>query len=150
LRANVYFDGGCAPTNPGHAGFAVVVKYPGRRTRVLSRYLGIHTNNYAEYTGLITAVKYASELGYDQVKIHSDSLLVVNQINGLWKVKSAEIRPLREKAYQWLYGEYLGWWELVWVPRKKNALADHYCTLAINHGRGIKPGKILDKGSRVF
>ena len=62
MRALAYFDGGCRPRNPGHAGIAVVVKLGGRK-HILSRYIGIHTNNYAEYTGLIVAVKYAHSLG---------------------------------------------------------------------------------------
>jgi ribonuclease HI len=156
MKARVYFDGGCAPKNPGHAGFAVVVKMHGEKTKILSRYIGWRTNNYAEYTGLIVGVKYAKELGAGSIEIFSDSQLVVNQVNGKWKVKSGEIRPLVTEARKLLTRYYPMAWELSWIPREKNALADHYCTLALNTGRNKNPWrrkklpvKILDPFVRV-
>jgi ribonuclease H / adenosylcobalamin/alpha-ribazole phosphatase len=153
MKAIVFFDGGCAPKNPGHAAFAVVVKL-GKKRHVLSRYIGIHTNNYAEYSGLIVAVKYAKELGAQSIEIYSDSQLVVNQVNGKWKIKNSDIRTLAVQAQDLLKRHYPMAWELKWIPREKNALADYYCTLAINHGRNRnpwlkkkRPEKIVDEFS---
>jgi ribonuclease HI len=150
-EALIWFDGGCAPKNPGHAAFAVVVKQKGSKPRVISRYLGIRTNNYAEYTGLIVAVKYAKQLGFADIKLHSDSQLVVKQVNGEWKIKTEAMKPLNREARSILDKHFAGHWSLIWIPREKNALADHYCTLALNHGRNLNPwrkkklpAKILD------
>lgn len=155
-KAFIFIDGGCAPKNPGHSAFAVVVKRPKESPKVISRYLGIHTNNYAEYTGLIVAVKYAKQLGYHSVRIHSDSKLVVEQINGRWKIKNSDCRSLAITAKDLLTRHYPMAWEVVWIPREKNVLADHYCTLALNYGRNQnpwiknkKPGKIHDPFSNA-
>jgi probable phosphoglycerate mutase len=128
-----------------------VVKRKGEKTKILSRYIGIRTNNVAEYSGLIVAVKYAKDLGCTNIKIHSDSQLVVNQVNGGWKVKSGDLRPLVSEARNLLVRFFPMAWELVWIPREKNVLADHYCTLALNSGRNAnpwlkkkRPSKILD------
>ena len=149
MKAVIFFDGGCAPKNPGHAGFAVVVRLDGKK-HILSRYIGIHTNNFAEYTGLIVSVKYAKELGATSVEIYSDSQLVVKQINGEWKIKSDDVRPLAIQAKDLLMRHYPMAWELKWVPREKNVLADHYCTLALNHGRNKNPWMKKKRPERII
>jgi len=138
-KALIWIDGGCAPKNPGHAGIGIVIKQKGEKTKILNRYIGVRTNNYAEYTALIVAVKYAKELGFHSVKIHSDSKLIVEQVNGRWKIKSDGCRPLAVEAKDVLTRYYPMAWELTWVPRTQNALADYYCTLALNWGRMQNP-----------
>jgi len=157
LRANVYIDGGCAPQNPGHAGFAVVVRMRGAKMKVLSRYIGVATNNVAEYTALIAGVRYAKEQGATSITVYSDSQLIVNQVNQKWKIKSDDLRPLNFQAREALIRSYPMAWELLWIPREKNVLADHYCTLALNVGRNKNPwrrrrlpSKILDKSSSAY
>ena len=66
--ARATFDGGCRPKNPGYAGFAVVIDLDGEE-HILSRLIGIHTNNWAEYTALIVAIKYARHLGAEQLEV---------------------------------------------------------------------------------
>lgn len=138
MIARIKIDGGCAPKNPGHAGIAVVVKLDGK-THILNRYIGITTNNVAEYTALIVAVKYAKQLGATSVSIQSDSAVIVNQINGTYRTKSPEMRTLHFEAKDLLTRSFPMAWEVTWIGRKQNQTADHYCTLAVNHGRNLNP-----------
>lgn len=154
--ALVYFDGGCRPRNPGHAGFAVVVLMDGK-TRILSRYIGLATNNVAEYTGLIVAIKYAHELGARKIELVGDSKLVVEQTNGKWKIKSEDMRPLVKEAQDLLQKHFLGMWTLRHTKRHDNVKADYYCGMAIEAGRNRNPwhhpkqrGKILDPFSSAY
>ena len=160
MRAIAYIDGGCRPKNPGYAGFAVVINLrPAGTEYILSRYIGIHTNNWAEYMGLIVAVKYARHIGAEQLEVRSDSRLVVEQVHGRWRVKSDALRPLNREARNLLSKLFPGAWSLAWVKREENTKADHYCGLAINAGRNAnpfipqrlkdkRPGKILDPFAR--
>jgi ribonuclease HI len=152
--AVMYFDGGCRPTNPGHAGFAVVIELDGNEF-ILSRYIGKTTNNVAEYTGLIVGIKYARHLGAEALEVTSDSRLVVEQVHGRWRVKSADLKPYVTEARGLLNRHYPSRWSLVWSARANNVKADHYCGLAINAGRNKnpflpnsirakRPGKIID------
>lgn len=93
-----FIDGG-SRGNPGPAGYGVVVK--DAREQVvdsISEFIGVRTNNVAEYSGLLAALHYA--LGHDlsAVRIFSDSELLVRQMNGQYKVKSPDLRPLFEQA----------------------------------------------------
>jgi ribonuclease HI len=97
--ALAHIDGGCRvrmgfkPTNPGHAGFAVVIDLDGEEF-ILSRYIGFASNNVAEFTALIVAIKYARHLGAEALEVISDSKLVVEQTHGRWRMKSDDLRPL--------------------------------------------------------
>jgi ribonuclease H / adenosylcobalamin/alpha-ribazole phosphatase len=152
--AAVHIDGGCRPTNPGHAGFAVVIDLDGQEF-VLSRYIGWATNNVAEFTALIVAVKYASHLGAEALEVVSDSQLVVEQTHGRWRLRSADLKPLVMEARDLLFRHFPHRWELTWTARDKNVKADYYCGLAIQAGRfqnpwlrkhlkDKSPGKIID------
>lgn len=141
-KAIVSFDGGARPTNPGHAGFACVVTV-GSQEKVISRYIGITTNNVAEYYGLIVGIKYAHFLGARELTIFTDSKLVREQVLGNWQCKSEslktymyEARDLLKKLYT-QDGELL--YEIVWQKRDKNSDADDYCTKAITWGRNLNP-----------
>ena len=152
--AVAHIDGGARPTNPGHAGFAVVINLDGREF-ILSRYIGRHTNNWAEFTGLIVAVKYANDLGAEALEVVSDSKLVVEQVHGRWRLRNDDLRPLVYEARKLLERYYPGRWKLTWARREENTQADYYCGLAIQAGRyrnpwtrrSLKdqsPGKIID------
>lgn len=156
MRAVAYIDGGARPTNPGHAGFAVVITlYPQGEEHVIARYLGWRTNNVAEYFALIMAIKYARGLGADELSVFSDSRLVVEQVHGRWRVKSDDLRPLNNEARDSLAKFFPSAWSVSWVGREENEEADEYCTQAIFAGmwknpwvrRRAKlssPGKIVD------
>lgn len=92
----MYADGG-SRGNPGPAAGAAVLfalnddGTEGERVADAARYIGIDTNNQAEYTGIIIGLQKALDLGYDAVDVRLDSELAVKQLNGLYKVKHPEI-----------------------------------------------------------
>ncbi len=93
-----YFDGG-ARSNPGPGGYGVyIVDEQGTVLAELSGSLGITTNNIAEYTGLIAALQWAADHGVKQIAIKGDSLLIIEQMRGNYKVKNEGLKPLHMKA----------------------------------------------------
>jgi ribonuclease HI len=93
-----YFDGG-ARGNPGPAGYGVdIVDDKGEMVAELSGSLGIATNNVAEYHGLIAALQWAADRDVKQIAIKGDSLLLVEQMRGNYKVKNEGLKPLYLKA----------------------------------------------------
>src|SRR5208283_2764603 len=83
-----HIDGG-SRGNPGPAGYgAYITDADGRRVAELGDFLGVQTNNFAEYSGLIAALEYAVEHGYRHVQVVSDSELLVKQMKGQYKVRS--------------------------------------------------------------
>ncbi len=93
----IYSDGG-SRGNPGKSAFAVVVTRNGEILEEYTEFLGIHTNNYAEYRGLICAISKALALGDDTVEFVMDSELVIKQMNGEYKVKSPDMKKLNSDA----------------------------------------------------
>src|SRR5260370_32906848 len=95
-----HVDGG-ARGNPGPAGYGVAINdASGQPVAELSEYLGHHTNNYAEYQGLLAALRYAIENQIKALKVISDSELMVRQMKGIYKVRHPELRKLYEQAQQ--------------------------------------------------
>ena len=93
-----HVDGG-ARGNPGPAGYGVVIQDPiGRKIAELSQFLGHRTNNYAEYNGLLAALRYAIAHQIHSLKIISDSELLVRQMKGIYKVRHPELRKLYDEA----------------------------------------------------
>jgi ribonuclease HI len=100
----IYTDGG-SRGNPGPAGAGgVIYNSENKIVHELSEYLGINTNNYAEYKGIILTLKKAIELNINtsEINVFMDSKLVVNQINGQWKVKHPNIIPLHKELSELL------------------------------------------------
>ena len=93
----VYSDGG-SRGNPGPSAYAVVVTENGKIIHEHSEFLGVHTNNYAEYRGLIAGISKVLELGADDVEFVMDSQLVIRQMTGQYKVKSPDMLALYEDA----------------------------------------------------
>jgi probable phosphoglycerate mutase len=93
-----YFDGG-ARSNPGPAGYGVyIVDESGTVLAELSGSLGNTTNNIAEYNGLIAALQWAVDRDLTQLAIKGDSLLIIEQMRGNYKVKNEGLKPLHMKA----------------------------------------------------
>jgi probable phosphoglycerate mutase len=91
-------DGG-SRGNPGPAGYGAVIEDAnGQVLARLSEFLGMQTNNYAEYSGLLGVLKWALEHGHTRLKVVSDSELMVKQMQGKYKVGSPVLRPLWEEA----------------------------------------------------
>ena len=97
MKLTIYSDGG-SRGNPGHSAYAIVVTENGTVIHEHSEYLGINTNNYAEYRGLIAGIVKALELKADEVEFVMDSELVIKQMNGEYKVKSGNISGLHDDA----------------------------------------------------
>jgi probable phosphoglycerate mutase len=129
-RATLYADGG-ARGNPGPAGSgAVLLDEHGAAIAELRRSLGHATNNVAEYTGLIIGLEEALKRGIDELDVRMDSLLVVQQMNGRWKIKHPGLKPLALRA-----GELLARFPhrtIEHVPRARNSLADAQVNRAID------------------
>jgi ribonuclease HI len=133
-RATLYADGG-ARGNPGPAGSgAVLLDEQGRVIAELMRSLGHATNNVAEYTALIIGLEEALRRGIDELDVRMDSLLVVQQMNGRWKIKHPGLRPLALRA-----GELLARFPrrtIEHIPRELNTLADALVNRAIDEATG--------------
>ena len=95
----IYTDGG-SRGNPGPAGIGVVL-YNEKKERIaeISKYLGVTTNNQAEYTALIEDLKKAKDLGAKEVSVFMDSELVVKQLKHEYKVKNKDLAPLFLQVY---------------------------------------------------
>jgi len=134
----VWTDGG-ARGNPGPAGYgAVVTSTGGQVLAEVAEGIGWATNNVAEYRGVIAGLRRAKELGARRVRVRADSLLVVNQQKGLWKVKNAALRPLSEEAARLARDFERVTWEH--VPRERNRHADALANRAMdNQGRVRRP-----------
>lgn len=130
VRLTVHLDGG-SRGNPGPAGVGVVVSADDG-TPVLERgyFLGTTTNNVAEYTGLIRGAELVQTLNPTHVTFVSDSLLLVNQINGAWKIKTPHIRELHTQAKAAL--SQLPAWEATHVKREFNIRADEMANAAMD------------------
>ncbi|MCS7091865.1 MAG: ribonuclease HI family protein [Patescibacteria group bacterium] len=121
----VFSDGG-SRGNPGMAACAFVVFVNNVIFHQESKYLGFTTNNDAEYQGLIMALNFLNTLDlsdYQQINIHLDSELIVNQLNGKYKVKNQKLKILYEKAIN-LINNLGVKVQIIHIPRSKNFLSD--------------------------
>ena len=97
MKVTVYSDGG-SRGNPGPSAYAIVVTSSGMVIHEHAEFLGVHTNNYAEYRGLIAAIGKAVELGADEAEFVMDSQLVIRQMNGEYRVKNKDMAELHADA----------------------------------------------------
>ena len=121
-EAKLYTDGG-SRNNPGDSSCAYVIcDMDDNVVEKSGYYMGIATNNQAEYYGMIKGLERCQDLGIDKVRLHSDSQLVVNQMNGFYKVKNQELAPLHRQlkeladSFEEISFEY--------IPRELNKIAD--------------------------
>ncbi|MDD9206277.1 bifunctional RNase H/acid phosphatase, partial [Georgenia sp. 10Sc9-8] len=122
-RLVVETDGG-SRGNPGPAGYGAVVRdaVTGDLLAERSDYLGVVSNNVAEYTGLVEGLRAAAEIDADaQVEVRADSKLIVEQMSGRWKIKHEDMRRLAGAARQVLPPRQVRY---TWVPRAENTAAD--------------------------
>jgi ribonuclease HI len=119
MRLTVHVDGG-ARGNPGPAAAAAVISGP--VSDEASELLGVATNNVAEYRGLLLGLARARELGATEVDVINDSELVAKQVNGEYKVKHPDMKPLHAQAMAAL--REFDSWSIRSVPRAQNADAD--------------------------
>jgi probable phosphoglycerate mutase len=127
-------DGG-SRGNPGPSGFGAVITDAAGETLVeLSEFLGIRTNNFAEYSGLLAVLDWALANGHPRLKIVSDSELMVKQIQGKYKVNSTDLKPLWQKARDRI--AKLDGFEISHALRHKNKAADALANQAMDRGTG--------------
>jgi probable phosphoglycerate mutase len=122
---------GASRGNPGPASYAVILRGPDGATRFeVGKYIGRATNNVAEYYGLITALDYAASQGIGRLLVRSDSELLVRQMQGRYKVKSADLRPLYERARKLANG--FAYFAIEHVRRELNREADELANIALD------------------
>ena len=122
---------GAARGNPGPASYAVIARAPNGSTQFqIGKYLGRATNNVAEYHALIGALDYAQSQQISRLAVRSDSELLVRQMQGRYKVKSPDLRPLHERAQKMARG--LAHFEIAHVRREQNSEADELANLALD------------------
>mgnify|MGYP001438931031 CR=1 FL=1 len=124
----LYFDGAADP-NPGHASFGFSHMIDEKEVAFSCGYIGVSTNNVAEYTALLKALEYCKLNNVTDAQIFGDSLLVVNQMNGTWKTKSDHLLPL-QKVCKNLASE-LGA-QVRWVSRVQNSRADYLSKVPVS------------------
>ena len=93
----IYSDGG-SRGNPGNSAYAYVITRDGKTVDEGSEFLGRHTNNYAEYRGLIAALRKSIEMGADKAEFVMDSELVIKQVTGKYRVNSPELKKLHDEV----------------------------------------------------
>ncbi len=126
----IWVDGACRG-NPGLASIGALIAAPdGAVLRELSERLGHATNNIAEYTALIRALEEARLLGADEVEVRSDSLLLVKQMAGEYRVKHPNLKPLFARARK-LAGAFERF-RFLHVPREENREADRLANEALD------------------
>ena len=130
-------DGG-SRGNPGPAGYGAVVEDPqGNVVARLSEFLGRQTNNFAEYKGLLAVLAWAKGHGARQLRVVSDSELMVKQMKGQYKVASPGLRPLWEEAKR--LSRELDRFEMRHTLRGGNQEADRLANEAMDKGMGRSP-----------
>lgn len=133
-------DGG-ARGNPGPAGFGVYIQAEdGTVLAELSEFIGVKSNNVAEYSGLLASLDYALQNGYARLRVVSDSELMVKQIKGQYKVASPDLRPLYEEAKRRI--ARLQGFKIEHALRAKNKHADRLANLAMDRGMGRAPAAV--------
>jgi ribonuclease HI len=130
VRLVIHVDGG-SRGNPGPAAAAAVLSTPdGEVVDEAMEVLGVATNNVAEYRGVLLGLSRAKQLGATEVEVVNDSELVARQINGQYKVKHADMKPLFLEAQEALRDFQK--WSIRNVPRAQNADADALVNQALD------------------
>jgi ribonuclease HI len=126
---------GAARGNPGPAGLGAVLRdaTSGEIVAELARFLGIRTNNYAEWTAVEAALEEALRLGATEVDLRMDSELVARQISGRYRVKHADLKPIHSRVMAML-GRLRGY-SVGHIPRELNRDADRLSNVAIDERR---------------
>jgi ribonuclease HI len=150
-RGFVVRTDGAARGNPGPASLGAALYDLGRADArddravpdaSISDYLGIQTNNVAEYTAVVRAIGLGLELGARRLELLLDSKLIVEQLAGRWRIKDPKLRPLWAEALRQLR-TLPGGWTAAHVPRAQNSLADAQCNEAIDRVMAGGPASVV-------
>ncbi|MGC9171442.1 ribonuclease HI family protein [Caldisericum sp.] len=126
----IYTDG-ASRGNPGEAAISFIFVKNNKIIYVLSEYIGIATNNFAEYLAIIKSLEEAKKRESKSVKLYSDSLLAISQINGKYKIKSKDLLPLYEKIKNLINDFENLIFEHISRESKYTKIADYMCTLIL-------------------
>jgi ribonuclease HI len=139
MKLTLFADGG-SRGNPGPAASgAVLTNDDGAIVREIGTYLGNTTNNVAEWTGLITGLEAALELGATEIVVRLDSELVIKQLTGVYRVKHPNMIPLHAKAKTLL--KKFSHVDIAHVPRLQNAAADAVVNAVLDDHAGRLPAR---------
>jgi len=125
----IYCDG-ASRSNPGEASYGVSINLNNKEIDTLKEYIGIATNNVAEYRGLIAALEYCVKNNINEVEIYLDSLLVVQQVNKEFKVKSKKLGDLY--LYSMTLIEKIKNVNVIHIRREYNKRADELANEALD------------------
>ncbi|MFT4049933.1 MAG: reverse transcriptase-like protein [Solirubrobacterales bacterium] len=130
MKLVIHVDGG-SRGNPGPAAIAAVLSTPdGEVVADAKETIGVASNNVAEYKAVLLGLEKARELGADEVEVVNDSELVQKQINGQYKVKHPDMKPLYAASIDSLRG--FAAWSIRSVPRAQNSDADALVNQALD------------------
>ena len=135
VRRLLIHTDGAARGNPGPSGLGAVLRdaETGRTVAELARFLGIRTNNYAEWTAVEAALEEALRLGATHVDLRMDSELVARQITGRYRVKHPDLKPIHGHVMAML-AQFSGY-SVGHVPRELNKDADRLSNVAVDERR---------------
>ena len=125
----IYCDG-ASRSNPGEASIGISIQKDEQEVDTVSKKIGVATNNVAEYEGLRTALDYCDKNNLKDVQIYLDSLLVVQQVNGKYKVKSKNLKDLYNQCTDLI--KKIDNLEIYHVPREQNKRADELANIALD------------------
>lgn len=132
------FTDGASRGNPGDSGIGIIVKdESGHTILVEHKYIGHATNNIAEYSALLTLLKHIQTTGCTHLLVHSDSELMVRQVNGEYKVKDQKLQEYHREVMQLIAGGSVSC-EIRHIPRSENKEADRLANMAIDSQRQIQ------------
>ncbi len=129
MKYKVFCDG-ASRSNPGEAAIGVSIESEEREIFTISKAIGVASNNEAEYLALESALDYCVKNNYLNLEVFLDSKLVVEQVNGNYKVKSNNLKPLRDKILEHI--EKLEFISINHVYRENNIRADELANLALD------------------
>lgn len=130
MKLTIYADG-ASRGNPGSASYGFVVKENNKILYQEGKYIGVTTNNVAEYTAVLQALKYVQGLqGVEEIAVYCDSKLVAEQLSGRFKIKAKHLKPIIEQIK--ILSLELGGVIFSHVPRSQNMLADRLANLALD------------------
>lgn len=138
---NIYTDGG-SRGNPGSAAIGYVFEIDNEAILEFGKPIGIATNNVAEYTAVLEAIKKAKDMGYFEIDLYLDSQLVERQLNGAYKVNSHDLLPIYKKILEEV--KEFKFFRVTHIRREKNKRADKLVNLALDSN-----GEILSADDEI-
>ncbi|NDK19525.1 ribonuclease HI family protein [Candidatus Gracilibacteria bacterium] len=133
MKLLIYTDGG-ARFNPGPAGIGVfIADENGKPLERRHKYLGIATNNQAEYQGALHGIRRGIELGATEIELRMDSNLVIEQLSGNFKIKNPELKIIFSEIQE-LLRNWTGKIQYIHIRRELNKEADRLSNVAMDEG----------------